>query len=98
MLWGEEWGLRAWWVFRSGGHQLDRSHMFVSQLLQTSLSVLDHLLHCCVLFKRFLNLSLTERHKGTKREKIQRTTLTYTCMLISSKSDVKKNGDRVRCF
>ncbi len=66
VLGGEERGLGALWVFRPGGHQLDRSHMFVSQLPETSLSVLDHLLHCCMLLKRFLYLSLTDREKDTE--------------------------------
>lgn len=66
MLGGEERGLGAWWVFRPGGHQLDRSHMFVSQLPKTSLSVLDHLLHCCMLLKRFPYLGLTGPGKNTQ--------------------------------
>lgn len=45
MLGGEERRLGACWVFRLGGHELDWSHMFVSQLPQTGLSILDHLLH-----------------------------------------------------
>lgn len=57
MLGGEEWGAR--WVFRPGGHQLDRSHVFVSQLPQTSLSVLDRLLQRYMLIECFRYLSLT---------------------------------------
>lgn len=58
---GEEWGLGSRCVFRPGGHQLYRSHMFISQLPQTSLAVLDHLLHYCMLLKCFDYLSLRER-------------------------------------
>lgn len=65
MLGGEEWGLGAWWVFRPGGHQLDWSDMFISQLSQTSLTVLDHLLHRSMFLKCFQDLILTERNKCT---------------------------------
>lgn len=67
MLGGEERGLGAWWVFRPGSHQLDRSDVFIGQLPQTSLTVLDHLLHCCMLLKRFPDLGLTERERCTGR-------------------------------
>lgn len=60
MLGGEERRLGACWVLRPRGHQLDRSHMFVSQLPQTGLSVLDHLLHRYMLLKCFPNLGLPE--------------------------------------
>lgn len=64
MLGGEERGLGAWWVFRPGGHQLDGPHVFVGQLPQTGLPVLDHLLNGCMLLKRFHYLGLAEREIG----------------------------------
>lgn len=67
MLGGEEWGLGARWVFGPRGHQLDRSHVFVGQLPEGSLSVLDHLLHRCMLLKRFPYLGLTEREREGHR-------------------------------
>lgn len=66
MLGGEEWGLGARGVFLPRGHELDRSNMFISQLPQTSLSVLDHLLHHCMLVKRLPYLGLTDQDKDTE--------------------------------
>lgn len=61
MLRGEEGRLGARGVFRPGGHQLHRPHVFVGQFPQTGLTVLDHLLHRRVLLKRFSDLSLKHR-------------------------------------
>lgn len=66
MFGGEERGLGVWWVFWSGGHQLDGSHMFISQFPQGSLSVLNHLMHRCIFLKGFTNLSLTQREHREK--------------------------------
>lgn len=62
MLWREG-GFGAWWVFRPGGHQLDWSHLLVGQFPQTSLSILDHLLHGYMLLKGFLYLGLADTQK-----------------------------------
>lgn len=66
MLGGEYWRFGARWVLSTRGHQLDRSDVFVGQLPQTSLSVLDHLLHRCVLLKRFIYLPLTDENKDVQ--------------------------------
>lgn len=65
MLWREG-GFGAWWVFRPGGHQLDRSHLLVGQFPQTSLSILDHLLHRYMLLKRFPYLGLADTQNRKK--------------------------------
>lgn len=77
VLGGEERGLGAWRVFRPWGHQLDRSNVFIGQLPQGSLSVLDHLLHCCMLLKCFPNLDLTETEREGERERMQRQDIEF---------------------
>lgn len=69
MLGGEEWRFGAGWVFWPGGHQLDGSHVFISQLPERSLSILYHLLHGCMLLKCFPNLSLKQGQR--RKQKIK---------------------------
>lgn len=66
VLWGEERGLGARGVFGPRGHQLDGPYVLVSQLSQTRLSVLDHLLNGCVLVKGLGYLSLAETDKQNR--------------------------------
>ena len=101
MLGGEEGGLGARWVFGPRGHQLDRSHVFVGQLPERSLSVLDHLLHRGMLLKRFPYLGLTESeregHRGQTISRVLSSEKSSCCIDLFLHVTVVATDLQLRC-